>query len=87
MNDFIQLLLSGLASGSIYALAALGFTLLWQASGTINFAQGEFVMLPAFMMLGFMAIGASMDVFRGQLGMGLEKVRHGPACTHELEPF
>ena len=51
MNDFIQLLLSGLASGSIYALDALGFTLLWQASGTINFAQGEFVMLPAFMML------------------------------------
>jgi branched-chain amino acid transport system permease protein len=43
--------LSGLATGAIYALAALGFTLLWQASGTINFAQGEFVMLPAFMML------------------------------------
>jgi branched-chain amino acid transport system permease protein len=35
----------------------LGFTLLWQASGTINFAQGEFVMLPAFMMLGFLAAG------------------------------
>lgn len=51
MTDFIQLFLSGLATGSIYALAALGFTLLWQASGTINFAQGEFVMLPAFMML------------------------------------
>ncbi len=51
MTDLLQLLLSGLATGSIYALAALGFTLLWQASGTINFAQGEFVMLPAFMML------------------------------------
>ncbi len=60
MTDFLQLLLSGLATGSIYALAALGFTLLWQASGTINFAQGEFVMLPAFMMLGFMAIGAPL---------------------------
>jgi branched-chain amino acid transport system permease protein len=46
-----------LATGSIYALAALGFTLLWQASGTINFAQGEFVMMPAFMMLGFLAAG------------------------------
>ncbi len=33
--------------------APLGFTLLWQASGTINFAQGEFVMVPAFMMLFF----------------------------------
>ena len=52
MTDFLQLVFSGIATGSIYALAALGFTLLWQASGTINFAQGEFVMLPAFVMLG-----------------------------------
>lgn len=51
MTDFLQLFFSGLATGSIYALAALGFTLLWQASGTINFAQGEFVMLPAFVMV------------------------------------
>ncbi|ACB35941.1 inner-membrane translocator [Leptothrix cholodnii SP-6] len=57
MTDFLQLLFSGVATGSIYALAALGFTLLWQASGTINFAQGEFVMLPAFIMLGFAAMG------------------------------
>ena len=57
MTDFLQLFLSGMATGSIYALAGLGFTLLWQASGTINFAQGEFVMLPAFIMLGFSAFG------------------------------
>jgi len=56
LTDFLQLFVSGLATGSIYALAALGFTLLWQASGTINFAQGEFVMLPAFMMLAFAAL-------------------------------
>ena len=62
MTDFLQLFLSGLATGSIYAVAALGFTLLWQASGTINFAQGEFVMLPAFVMLGFMALGAPLLV-------------------------
>ena len=62
MTDFLQLFFSGLATGSIYALAALGFTLLWQASGTINFAQGEFVMLPAFMLLGFMSLGAPMLV-------------------------
>lgn len=58
MTDFIQLLLSGMATGAIYGLAALGFTLLWQASGTINFAQGEFVMLPAFCLLLFAALGA-----------------------------
>ena len=51
MADLLQLIVSGTATGAIYALAALGFTLLWQASGTINFAQGEFVMLPAFAML------------------------------------
>ncbi|HEX6707107.1 MAG TPA: branched-chain amino acid ABC transporter permease [Albitalea sp.] len=60
MTDFLQLFFSGLATGGIYALAALGFTLLWQASGTINFAQGEFVMLPAFMMLAFIAFGAPL---------------------------
>jgi branched-chain amino acid transport system permease protein len=60
MTDLLQLVFSGFATGSIYALAALGFTLLWQASGTINFAQGEFVMLPAFVMLGFMAGGAPL---------------------------
>jgi branched-chain amino acid transport system permease protein len=53
MADFLQLIISGTATGAIYALAALGFTLLWQASNTINFAQGEFVMLPAFVMLFF----------------------------------
>lgn len=62
MTDFIQLFMSGLATGSIYALAALGFTLLWQASGTINFAQGEFVMLPAFAMLAFMSFGAPLSL-------------------------
>ena len=51
MADFLQLLISGLATGAIYALAAIGFTLLWQTSQTINFAQGEFVMVPAFLAL------------------------------------
>jgi branched-chain amino acid transport system permease protein len=56
MGDLVQLIASGIATGAIYALAALGFTLLWQASGTINFAQGEFVMVPAFLMLFFMVV-------------------------------
>ena len=51
MTDLLQLLISGLATGAIYALAAVGFTLLWQTSQTINFAQGEFVMVPAFFAL------------------------------------
>jgi branched-chain amino acid transport system permease protein len=51
MTDFLQLVIAGLATGAIYALAAIGFTLLWQTSQTINFAQGEFVMVPAFFAL------------------------------------
>jgi branched-chain amino acid transport system permease protein len=62
MTDFLQLFLSGLSTGSIYALVALGFTLLWQASGTINFAQGEFVMLPAFVMVLLLQAGASLPL-------------------------
>ena len=58
MASFIQLLVSGLATGAIYALIAVGFTLLWQTSQTINFAQGEFVMLPAFFILVAMNYGA-----------------------------
>jgi branched-chain amino acid transport system permease protein len=57
MASFIQLLVSGLATGAIYALIAVGFTLLWQTSQTINFAQGEFVMLPAFFILESMYLG------------------------------
>ena len=57
MEQFLQVLLSGLATGSIYALAAIGFTLLWQAAQTVNFAQGEFVMLPAFFVLIGMNLG------------------------------
>lgn len=56
MSGLFQIIISGLSTGSIYALAAIGFTLLWQASQTINFAQGEFVMVPAF----FILIGAQV---------------------------
>jgi branched-chain amino acid transport system permease protein len=51
MAEFLQVLLSGLATGAIYALAAVGFALVWQAAQAVNFAQGEFVMLPAFLVL------------------------------------
>jgi branched-chain amino acid transport system permease protein len=44
---------AGLSIGAIYSLIALGFVLLWQTSNTINFAQGEFVVLPAFIMVFF----------------------------------
>lgn len=41
----LQFAVSGVTAGSIYALVALGFTLIFNATGIINFAQGQFVML------------------------------------------
>jgi branched-chain amino acid transport system permease protein len=56
MTDVVQLFVAGLAIGAIYAMAAIGFVLLWQTSNTINFAQGEFVVVPAFAMVLFLVI-------------------------------
>lgn len=44
----LQLVLSGVSQGSIYALVALGMTVVFRASGVVNFAHGEFFMLGAF---------------------------------------
>ncbi|HEV8306924.1 MAG TPA: branched-chain amino acid ABC transporter permease [Methylomirabilota bacterium] len=56
MTDVLQLFVAGVSIGAIYALAAIGFVLLWQTSNTINFAQGEFVVLPAFVMVLFLTV-------------------------------
>ncbi len=45
MAEFLQFFFSGLTVGAVYALVALGFTLIYNSSDVINFAQGEFVML------------------------------------------
>ena len=95
MGDFLQLIVSGTATGAIYSLAALGFTLLWQASGTINFAQGEFVMLPAFTMLLFVALGTPLwlafllTCFAAMLvlGVGFKRVIVDPLIRHGVIPL
>ena len=56
MGDIIQLIIGGGAIGIIYGVVAIGFVLLWQTSQTINFAQGEFVMVPMFMMTLFYVV-------------------------------
>jgi branched-chain amino acid transport system permease protein len=47
----LQLVVQGLVSGSVYALVALGFVLIYKATGVINFAQGEFVLVGAYVCL------------------------------------
>jgi branched-chain amino acid transport system permease protein len=54
---FIQLVVSGVAIGAIYALVAIGFTLLWQASRTVNFAQGDFITVSAVLMFILVCLG------------------------------
>jgi len=95
LGDFLQLVISGTAVGAIYALAALGFTLLWQASGTINFAQGEFVMLPAFITLLGLSFGAPLWLAFAiaciasmlVLGVGFKKAVVDPLIRHGVIPL
>ncbi|OYV73257.1 MAG: branched-chain amino acid ABC transporter permease, partial [Deltaproteobacteria bacterium 21-66-5] len=45
MEFFFQYLVAGITYGTIYAIVAIGFNIIYNATGIINFAQGEFVML------------------------------------------
>lgn len=49
MDYFIQLVLSGLVVGAIYGLVAMGFAVIFKATGIVNFAQGEMAMLTAYL--------------------------------------
>ena len=60
MSETMQFLLSGITVGAVYALVALGFTIIYNASDVVNFAQGEFVML-----------GGMITVFAHQAGLPL----------------
>jgi len=60
LDELLQFLIAGLKNGSIYALVALGFTIVFAATGAINFAQGEFFML-----------GGMLGVFFSELGLPL----------------
>lgn len=96
MAEFFQLLVSGLATGAIYTLAALGFTLIWQTSQTINFAQGEFVMVPAFFVLAAgklfglsfplaIVVGIALSVV--VLGVLFKRVVVDPMLPHGVLPL
>lgn len=57
LAEFLQFLFSGVTVGATYALAALGFTLIYNASHVINFAQGEFIMLGGMLAVLFAQMG------------------------------
>ncbi|MEM8853003.1 MAG: branched-chain amino acid ABC transporter permease [Pseudomonadota bacterium] len=62
MAEILQFTFSGLTVGAVYALVALGFTLIYNASDVINFAQGEFVMLGGMTTVFLAAAGIPLPV-------------------------
>jgi branched-chain amino acid transport system permease protein len=85
MEFFLQLVLNGLVVGSIYSLVALGFVIIYKASGVLNFAQGEFLLLGAYVFLAISSahapIGAALLLtfaFSVILGILLERLVLGP---------
>ena len=65
-DQFLQYIFSGITSGSVYALTAIGFTLVFSATRIINFAQGQMVMLGG--MLGVSLYDAGLPLWACFLG-------------------
>ena len=65
MNTFLNLTVYGLSDGAILALAALGFVLIYKATGVINFAQGEFLLIGAY------TVYSAFVVFKLPLGVAV----------------
>ena len=80
--QFLQLVISGIAIGCIYGLIALGFVLIYKATETVSFAQGDLMMLGAFgglagmTMLGFpfWAAVIAAIIAMGLFGVLLERI-------------
>lgn len=95
MQFTLQLLVTGLAMGAIYALVALGFVLLVNAVNIINFAQGEFVMLGAFLAFTFgsvlhwpyWAVLIGVAVTAGLIGIAFERMAYAPLRGREPTTF
>ena len=62
MSELLQFAFSGLTVGAVYALVALGFTIIYNASDVVNFAQGEFVMLGGMSTVFLHAAGLPLGV-------------------------
>jgi branched-chain amino acid transport system permease protein len=84
--QFLQYLLAGLTIGAIYALVALGFSIIYNASQVINFAQGEFVMIGGMATVSLAGAGlplpaaiAAAVLLAAAIGLALEKFAVEPA--------
>lgn len=62
LASFLQFVFSGITVGSIYALCGLGFSIIFNASHVINFAQGEFIMIGGMATVSLVALGVPLPV-------------------------
>lgn len=86
MPELMQFFLSGITVGAVYALVALGFTIIYNASDVVNFAQGEFVMLGGMITVFTYAAGLPLPlaaliaiVGTAAIGVALNKLAIEPA--------
>ena len=92
--EFLQFLFTGITIGATYALVALGFSLIYNASHVINFAQGEFLMLGGMSTVFLVGLGIPLPVaallaIAGVtcVGLALEKFAVEPAKDAEVVPL
>ena len=62
LAQFLQFTMSGLTVGAVYAIVGLGFTIIYNASGVLNFAQGEFVMIGGMVSVFAVAAGVPLPL-------------------------
>jgi branched-chain amino acid transport system permease protein len=86
LNQLLQLLITGLTVGSIYALIAIGFVITYNITGILNFAQGEFAMFGALICISLVGAGIPMwlsvilsIVIVAGIGAGFERLAIYPA--------
>lgn len=86
MAELLQFVFSGLTVGAVYALVALGFTIIYNASDVVNFAQGEFVMIGGMSTVFLTAAGVPFAaaaiaaiVITAVVGLALNKLAIEPA--------
>src|SRR5471032_37515 len=71
MQFFFEVLIGGLLSGVMYSLVALGFVLIYKASGVFNFAQGAMVFFAAMTTVGLVEKGVPLLVAAGVALVGM----------------
>jgi branched-chain amino acid transport system permease protein len=91
LAQFLQFLFSGLTVGAMYALSAVGYSLIYNASGVINFAQGEFIMLGGMCAVSLVQAGIPLPLaivlavlIAAAAGLLLEKLAIEPAGNAQV---